>query len=258
MEALLTIRDLTVTVDQVEGQKTVLDGVSFEIPPLSIVGLVGGSGSGKTTTGLSILKLLPLALKIEKGEVLFQGENLLKVSSQRLCQLRGKDISMVFQEPLEALNPVLNMGCQIDEVLRFHTTLNFQERRKKILELLGSVGLSDPSRLMEEYPHRLSGGMRQRVMIAQAIAANPQLIIADEPTSNLDVTLQAKIMELFRQLRNEFKLSILLISHDLGMISHLADKIVVMAEGRVVEQGPTPEILKNPQHEYTQKLLTLV
>ncbi len=258
MESLLTIRDLTVTVHQDQGRKALLDHVSFDIPHLSIVGLVGGSGSGKTTTGLSILRLLPLGLKLEKGEIHFNGENLLQASEDKLRQIRGKDIGMVFQEPLEALNPVLNIGCQVNEVLQFHTILNSHQRRERVLELLNLVGLTEPQRVIEDYPHRLSGGMRQRVMIAQAIAANPQLIIADEPTSNLDVTLQAKIMELFRRLKEELKLSILLISHDLGMISHLADHIVVMSEGKVVEQGLTKQILENPKHEYTQRLLALI
>ena len=153
---------------------------------------------------------------------------------------------------------MLTIGSQIEEVLTFHTNLNSKQRRERILELLRVVGLLEPQRVVLNYPHRLSGGMRQRVMIAQAIAAKPQLIIADEPTSNLDVTLQAKIMELFRRLKDELKLSILLISHDLGMVSHLADKVVVMSEGSVVEEGPTQEIVTHPQHEYTQKLLALI
>ena len=258
MESMLTIRDLTVSVNDVAGRKTLLNNVNLEVPPLSIVGLVGGSGSGKTTTGLAILRLLPLALQIDRGSIFFQGENLLTIKEGRMRALRGKDIAMIFQEPLEALNPVFSIGYQIEEVLKFHTALRENQRKERIFELLNLVGIPEPKRVAQNYPHQLSGGMRQRAMIAQAIAANPKLIIADEPTSNLDVTLQARIMELFRQLKDQLKLSILLITHDLGMVSHLADRIIVMTEGQVVEQGETKAVLSNPQAAYTEKLLAFL
>ena len=258
MESMLTIRDLTVSVNDVAGRKTLLNNVNLEVPPLSIVGLVGGSGSGKTTTGLAILRLLPLALQIDRGSIFFQGENLLTIKEERMRALRGKDIAMIFQEPLEALNPVFSIGYQIGEVLKFHTALRENQRKERIFELLNLVGIPEPKRVAQNYPHQLSGGMRQRAMIAQAIAANPKLIIADEPTSNLDVTLQARIMELFRQLKDQLKLSILLITHDLGMVSHLADRIIVMTEGQVVEQGETKAVLSNPQAVYTEKLLAFL
>jgi len=250
-QSLLHLEDITVTV----GNKVLLDSVDFEIPELSITALVGGSGSGKTTTGLAILRLLPPALSMQKGKIFFGGEDLLKASRERMRQIRGAGISMVFQEPLNAFNPVFTIGYQIDEVLQFHTSLNRSQRQKRVLELLDLVELPGPKRVARDYPHQLSGGMRQRAMIAQAIAAGPKLIIADEPTSNLDVTLQARIIELFRKLKDELKLSILLITHDLGMVEHMADHVAVMTQGTIVESGITNEVLSSPKHPYTQELM---
>ena len=227
----------------------------MEVPALSVTALVGGSGSGKTTMGLAILRLLPLGLVVSQGRILFIGKDVLKFPEERMRLLRGKDISMVFQEPLYAFNPVFSIGGQIEEVLRAHSALSVRQRRERILELLNLVGLPDPKRTAGNYPHQLSGGMRQRAMIAQAIAAGPKLIIADEPTSNLDVTLQANIMELFRKLKDELKLSILLITHDLGMVAHMADHVAVMTEGKIVERGITREVLEKPQHPYTRTLM---
>lgn len=251
---LLTIKNLTITVDDSGGKKLV-DGLNFGIPELGITSLVGGSGSGKTTTGLSILRLLSPALKINKGEIIFKGRDLLKLPEDEMRRLRGKEIGMVFQEPLNAFNPVFTIGYQINEVLRYHTALTASSRQKKILDLLDIVGMPQPTRIAASYPHQLSGGMRQRAMIAQALAGDPSLIIADEPTSNLDVTLQARIIELFRKLRDELKLSVLLITHDLGMVAHLADEIVVLTEGKAVESGQTKDIMDEPKHAYTQKLM---
>jgi len=254
-EPLLHLKNLSVTVGDTPGVNSILKGIEIEIPQLSITALVGGSGSGKTTTGLAILKLLPYGLKIQSGEIYFGGENLYQLSQERLRQIRGGDISMVFQEPLHAFNPVFSIGYQIEEVLQAHTDLNRTRRQKQILELLDLVGLPEPKQTAVNYAHQLSGGMRQRAMIAQAIAANPKLIIADEPTSNLDVTLQARIIELFKKLRDELSLSILLITHDLGMVAHMADNVAVMTEGRIVERGVTKEVLNNPSHKYTQDLM---
>jgi len=254
-ESLLHIKNLSVTVGNASDAKFILRNVDLEIPQLSITALVGGSGSGKTTTGLAILKLLPHGLKMQSGEISFSGEDLLQLPHERLRQIRGGDISMVFQEPLYAFNPVFSIGYQIDEVLQVHTSLNRAQRQARILELLDLVGLPDPKQTVGNYSHQLSGGMRQRAMIAQAIAANPKLIIADEPTSNLDVTLQAHIIELFKKLRDELKLSILLITHDLGMVEHMADNVAVMTEGKIVESGVTREVLNNPSHKYTQELM---
>jgi len=252
--SILTIRNLTVALADDPAQK-IIDGVTFSVPPLSIVALVGGSGSGKTTTGFSVTQLLSPALRITQGEIFFKEEDLLKVKPVRMRSLRGKEIGMVFQEPLHAFNPVFTVGTQIEEVLRQHTSLSRKEIRKRISDLMMQVGLSDAARVTDSYPHQLSGGMRQRAMIAQAIAASPLLLIADEPTSSLDVTLQAKVLELFRHLRDQFKLSILLITHDLGVVAHLADYVVVLERGKVVESGPTRDVVGNPKHPYTQKLM---
>lgn len=251
---LLVVENVTVTV----AGKNIVDATSLEVPALSVTALVGGSGSGKTTLGLAVLRLLPLGLNVRQGRIWFDGREILGLSEERMRFLRGKDISMVFQEPLYAFNPVFSIGDQIGEVLGVHTSLNLRQRRARILELLDIVGLPDPRRVARNYPHQLSGGMRQRAMIAQAIAAGPKLLIADEPTSNLDVTLQARIMELFRELKDELKLSILLITHDLGMVSHIADRVAVMTQGKIVEQGMTQDVLKDPRHPYTRTLMETI
>jgi len=254
-QSLVRLEDITVTVGEGAGAKVLVDSINLEIPELSITALVGGSGSGKTTTGLAILRLLPFALNVQKGKIFFNGKDLLEASEERMRQIRGGSIGMVFQEPLNAFNPVFTIGYQIEEVLQFHTSLNRLQRQKRILELLDLVGLPEPQRVVKDYPHQLSGGMRQRAMIAQAIAANPKLIIADEPTSNLDVTLQARIIELFKKLKDELNLSILLITHDLGMVQHMADNVAVMTQGKIVESGVTGEVLSSPKHEYTRDLM---
>jgi len=254
-EPLLKIEGLSVTVYEGGRAKNIVNGIDLEVQKLGIVALVGGSGSGKTTTGLAILRLLQPGVSISGGQIHFEGVDLLKLPKEKMRQLRGSSISMVFQEPLDAFNPVFSIGYQINEVLLFHTQLNSQQRRERLYELLDLVGLPEPKQLAKSYPHQLSGGMRQRAMIAQAIAANPKLMIADEPTSNLDVTLQAKIMELFNKLRNELNLSILLITHDLGMVEHMADRIVVMRSGEVVEAEATRMIVEKPKHEYTRQLI---
>ena len=252
---MLHIKDLTITVQENGLTKKIVDKVSLIIPPQTIAALVGGSGSGKTTTGLAVLKLLSPALNIEQGQVLFKDKDILRSSAEQLRRLRGKKISMVFQEPLNAFDPLFTVGYQIEEVLIYHTGLSPADRRKRVLELLETVGVPDPLRVLNSYPHQLSGGLRQRAMIAQAIAGDPELIIADEPTSNLDVTLQAHILELFRKLRRELRLSILLITHDLGVVAHLADEVTVLNQGQVVESGKVADIISRPQHPYTQQLM---
>jgi len=255
---ILEIENLKVVVPEGTGTKTLVNDLSFNIGQERIVSLVGGSGSGKTTTGLAILRLLPPALSIRKGAIKFYDQDLLKYSKSKMRSLRGKDISMVFQEPLDAFNPVFRIGYQIEEVLSCHTKLRSKQRKEKVLYLLKTVGIKDPKRVAANYPHQLSGGMRQRAMIAQAIAVDPKLIIADEPTSNLDVTLQAKIIELFQRLRDELHLSILLITHDLGVVKHLADDVAVLFKGKIVEQGKTKEVIDNPKHEFTKNLLKTI
>jgi len=250
---LLNVKNLTVSV--VGNNNKIVDSLYFKIPENSIVGLVGGSGSGKSTTGFSIVKLLDPGLNLDSGEILFKGRNLLKLSDDQLQKVRGGEISMIFQEPLNAFNPVFTIGYQIDEMMQYHTSLNKEQRDERVLELLDIVELPDPSRVAKSYPHQLSGGMRQRAMIAQAIAADPKLIIADEPTSSLDVTLQARIIDLFKKIRTELKLSILLITHDLGMVSHICDEVIVMNKGRIVESGLTKDVIDNPRDAYTKELM---
>jgi ABC-type glutathione transport system ATPase component len=250
MEQLLLIKDLTVAV----GGKILVDRVSFDVPQGKIVAIAGGSGIGKTTIGLSILRLLPAALDIKQGRIVFEGRNLLASSEEEMRQVRGARIGMIFQEPLSALDPLFTIGRQIDEVLVAHTELSNQVRYKKILDALSEVGLPDPQRAYASFPHQLSGGMRQRAMVAQAMVCGPSLIIADEPTSSLDMTLQVKIMELFGHLKKK-KLSILLIAHDLGMISHIADEVIILRQGQMVEAGPVNKVIAQPRHEYTKALV---
>ncbi len=255
--ALLQLKNLTVSVTDEGEEKNLVNDVSLSVESNRIVALVGGSGSGKTTTGLSILRLLPPALSVKKGEIIFGGKDLLGYTESAMQKLRGKEIGMVFQEPLYAFNPLFTIGYQIAEVLKTHTDLSANKIVDKVLELLQMVEISDPKRVASSYPYQLSGGMRQRAMLAQAIAASPKLIIADEPTSNLDVTLQARIMQLFRRLKDKLNLSILLITHDLGVVRHLTDEVVVLAQGKVIESGPAAQILANPKEEFTQRLVKI-
>lgn len=250
MKYLLEVDQLTVQV----GQKLLLDHVSFKAGQGRITALVGASGSGKTTIANAILRLLPAALEITKAQILFEHKNLRAMSPEKLRRLRGKEIAIVFQEPLWAFDPLMTIGQQMDEVLAVHTSQGKIKRRQNILEVLSKVQLPNPKEIYDRYPHQLSGGQRQRAMIAQALVTHPKLIIADEPTSNLDVTLQAKIMEMLRQFKKE-GMTILLISHDLGMVAHLADEVVILENGKVVEAGPVKQIMENPKHKYTQKLM---
>ena len=225
MNPLLSIKNLTVAV----GAKEIVHNVSFDVPQGKIVAVAGASGSGKTTIGLSILRLLPSALSITQGSIVFEGQDLLGFSCERMRQCRGARMGMVFQEPLSAFDPLFTVGAQCDEVLCAHTKLSKQERYKKVLDTFAEVGLSDPKQAYKSFPHQLSGGMRQRAMVAQAMVCGPSLIIADEPTSSLDIILQVKIMGLFSRLRKK-NISILLISHDLEMISHLADETILLRQ----------------------------
>jgi len=255
MANVLEIRNLSVEVFESGVSKKIINDVTFNVGEHGVTALVGGSGSGKTTTGLAVMRLLGPGLSITKGEIILAENNVLGLSKDAMRRIRGGVVSMVFQEPLDAFNPVFTIGYQIDEMIKFHSDLSVHQRKEKIHHLLEQVGLENPPQVAGSYPHQLSGGMRQRAMIAQAIAAGPRLIIADEPTSNLDVTLQARIIELFEKLKDELKLSILLITHDLGLVEHFADHVVVMSAGKVVEAKPCVQLIEQAEHEYTKKLL---
>ncbi len=252
---LLKISDLKVSYDADYAYQAVLDGMDFVIREGEVLALVGASGCGKSTAALSILKLLNPKASIEKGKIIYKGKDLLSLSLEDMRKIRGREISIIFQEPLSALNPVFNIGYQMSEMLKLHPGLDSNKIDKRILELLKQVGIPSPDRVVGSYPHQLSGGMRQRVVIAMSISLNPKLIIADEPTSNLDVTLQAQILDLFRKLKKELGLSILLITHDLGIVENLADRICIMQNGKVIEEDITPILLRKPQKDYTKELL---
>jgi peptide/nickel transport system ATP-binding protein len=254
-DALLRIDDLRVRFRTGAGVVEAVNGVSFEIFPGETLAVVGESGSGKSVTAMAVLGLLqsPPA-SVDGGRVLFRGEDLLKASPARLRALRGNQISMIFQEPMTSLNPVFSIGDQIGESLELHRGLDSDEARAETARLLELVGIPDPERRLDEYPHRLSGGMRQRVMIAMALACRPALLIADEPTTALDVTVQAQILELLAALQRAVGMSILLITHDLGVVAEAARRVVVMYAGSVVEHAFTDELFERPRHPYTAGL----
>ena len=257
-DAILKINNLKVYFYSEQGTNRVIDGLNLEIDRSEIRALVGGSGSGKTLTGLSILRLQPPQADVVGGKISWNDKDILELPDEKMRKIRGKEISMVFQEPLTSLNPVFTIGYQISEAIGLHTNLKQKEIREKAIELLRKVRIGQPEKVIGDYPHQLSGGLRQRVMIAMAIAGNPQLIIADEPTSNLDVTLQAQILELFRELRDTLNLSILLITHDLAVVSHLANYVSIIHQGRIIEEGTTIDVLNDPKENYTKKLVKAV
>jgi len=255
-ETLLDVRDLRMAFETEAGTARALFGVSFSVAPAETVGLVGESGCGKTVTALSILRLLPSPPAIvEGGEIRFRGEDLLSLPEKRMCGVRGKSISMIFQEPMSSLNPVLTVGEQVAEVFTAHRVCGKREAAERAVEWLRKVHMPDPGRRAREYPHQLSGGMRQRAMIAMALALEPALLIADEPTTALDVTIQAQILSLLRELREREKMAVLLITHDLGVVHDFADRTAIMYLGRIVEIGPTRDLFADPVHPYTQGLL---
>ena len=232
-----------------------VEGVSLTVNEGEVVGVVGESGCGKSITALSIMKLVPSPGRYVNGRVYFKGRDLLQLPEKELQKIRGKEISMIFQEPMTALNPVFTVGYQIEEVLKVHTKLDTVERKKKVLEIMAKVGLPDPEKRYKEYPHQLSGGLRQRVMIAMALVMTPPLVIADEPTTALDVTIQKQILGLIKNLKEEFGLSMIFISHDMGVIKEIADRVYIMYAGKVVEEGTKKEIFENPLHPYTKGLI---
>ncbi len=255
---LLKVQELQVRFDTPRGILQAVAGVSFELAPGETLGLVGESGCGKTVTAMSILRLLPSPQATVTGEIRFLGEDLLSSPEERLRQIRGDRIAMVFQEPMTALNPVLTIGEQVMEVLRLHRGLSNHQARREAAAALTRVGLPEAERRLKQYPHQLSGGLRQRAMIAMALACEPDLLIADEPTTALDVTIQAQILALLGRLQAELGLSILFITHNLGIVAQTADRVAVMYAGLIVEQAPTRELFKHPDHPYTRGLLGAV
>ncbi|TBY85739.1 ABC transporter ATP-binding protein [Rhizobium leguminosarum] len=255
-EPLLSVRDLSVAFHQGGETSLAVDHISFDIAKGEVVALVGESGSGKSVSANSILRLLPYpSASHPSGEILFKGKDLLKASERALREVRGNDITMIFQEPMTSLNPLHTIEKQIAEILALHQGVTGQPARERVLELLNQVGIREPEKRLKAYPHELSGGQRQRVMIAMALANRPELLIADEPTTALDVTVQAQILELLRQLKAVHGMSLLFITHDLGIVRKFADRVCVMTKGKIVETGSVDEVFANPKHDYTRHLL---
>jgi oligopeptide/dipeptide ABC transporter ATP-binding protein len=256
--ALLEIRDLVTEFHTERGIVRAVDGVSFEVPRRGTLGVVGESGSGKSVTALSVMRLIAPPGKVAAGQVMYDGKDLLQLSPPEMRAIRGNRIAMIFQEPMTSLNPVFTAGDQVGEAVRLHQKKSRAEARQIAIEMFRLVGIPSPEERVDTYPHQLSGGMRQRVMIAMALACKPDLLIADEPTTALDVTIQAQILDLLRSLQRELGTSILLITHDLGVVAETCDEVVVMYAGRVVERAPADELFAAPRHHYTAGLLRSV
>ena len=254
-DVLLRVNGLT-TVFEVGGRTlTAVDGVSFDVRRGETLGLVGESGSGKSVTALSIMRLVQPPGRIAGGSIVFNGGDLLRLPEDDMRRVRGAEISLIFQEPMTALNPVFTVGDQIAEALIVHRKAGRREAKRRAIDLMASVRITDPERRVRDYPHQLSGGMRQRVLIAIALACSPSLVIADEPTTALDVTIQADILDLLREMKDRLHISLLLITHDLGVVAQTADRVAVMYAGRIVEEGPVRAIFHDPRHPYTRGLL---
>jgi oligopeptide/dipeptide ABC transporter ATP-binding protein len=253
--ALLEVKSLRTSFFTDDGEVRAVDGISFSVEPGKLMGIVGESGSGKTASVLSIMRLLPESAKIVGGEVLFEGRDLTKLPEPEMRAIRGAKIAMIFQEPMTSLNPVFTIGNQIAEAVRLHQKTSRGEARERAIEALKMVGIADPQRRVDDYPHQLSGGMRQRVMIAMALSCNPQLLIADEPTTALDVTIQAQILDLIRDLQSRLKLAVILVTHDLGIVAEYADTVTILYAARVMEQAPCNVLFKEPLNPYTKGLL---
>ena len=257
MELLLKVENLVTCFGTKKGIVKAVDGVSFEIKAGKILGIVGESGCGKSVTSLSIMRLLPDQLgKITDGSILFEGKDLRNLSEKEMVRIRGNKIAMIFQDPMTSLNPTMKVGKQIEEMLKEHRKeMSKADRKARAIELLSLVGISNPEARYDQYPHQLSGGMRQRVVIAIALACDPKVLIADEPTTALDVTIQAQILDLMRDLQKKIKTSIIIITHNLGVVANIADRVAVMYGGKLVETGDVEDIFHNPCHEYTKGLL---
>ncbi len=252
---LLEIKGLFTSFKTRDGLVRAVDGIDFHVDRGEIMGLVGESGCGKSVTSLSILRLVAKPGAIDAGEILFDGQDLLKLSSEEMRKIRGDRISMIFQQPTSSLNPVWDVGHQIEEVLRIHRGMKGKAAQGRALELLRMVGIPDPERRLKAFPHEMSGGMAQRVMIAMALACEPELLIADEPTTALDVTIQAQILDLIRKLRDETGTAVILITHDLGVVAEMADRVAVMYAGEIVEETDVVSLFRNPLHPYTRGLI---
>lgn len=256
MNHLLEVRNLTTSFFLEEGELKAVNDISFTVPKGKTLGIVGESGCGKSVTALSIMRLIPEPPgKIVSGQILFQGKDLTKIPLSEMRDIRGNKISMIFQEPMTSLNPVFTIGNQIEEAIALHQNLSTKEVKNKTVEMLRIVGISSPEKRVHDYPHQLSGGMRQRVMIAMALSCEPDLLIADEPTTALDVTIQAQILDLLRKLQDEFGMSIMIITHDLGVVAEIAHEVIVMYAGKIVEKASVEEIFELPLHPYTIGLL---
>jgi peptide/nickel transport system ATP-binding protein len=257
--ALLTVEDLTVDALTDRGATRVLHGISFALRAGETLCLAGESGSGKSVTSLSIMRLLPRAsLRIASGRIVLAGADLTRLSDRAMREVRGGDVAMIFQEPMTSLNPVMSVGAQLVEAIKTHQEANERAARSRALDMLNAVHITQPARRLTQYPHELSGGMRQRVMIAMALSCRPKVLIADEPTTALDVTVQAQILRLIRELKSEFGTSVLLITHDMGVVAEMADRVAVMREGRIVEIGATVDVFERPQAVYTRELIAAV
>lgn len=258
MSHLLTISDLTIAFTGDSGTHEVTDHLSLTLDEGEVVCLVGESGCGKSVTAMSLLGLLGPGGSVTEGSICYEDRDLLTLSEKELDQIRGKEISMIFQDPMSSLNPTFTIGYQIMEGLRIHLGLKKREAWVRAVELLARVGMKEPELVMKSYPHTLSGGMRQRAIIAMALACNPKLLIADEPTTALDVSVQAQIMELLKKLQKESRMAVLLITHDMGVVSHMADRVLVMYAGQIVEEAEAEELFRHPSHPYTRALLAAI
>jgi oligopeptide/dipeptide ABC transporter ATP-binding protein len=255
---VLRLEGLKTYFKTTDGIIKAVDGVDLTLRPGGILGVVGESGCGKSVTALSILRLLPRTGQIVGGRILFEGQDLTAASEEEMREVRGNAVSMIFQEPMTSLNPVFTVGKQVAEAIRQHLHLSERDLRARVIEMFELVGIPDPVKRVRDYPHQLSGGMRQRVMIAIALACNPRVLIADEPTTALDVTIQAQILDLLRELQRQNRMAIVLITHDLGVIAEMADEVAIMYAGKVVEHGSVDQIFDNPLHPYTQGLLASI
>jgi len=257
-QPLLKVNNLKTYFFTDDGVVKAVDGVNFEVYPGETLGIVGESGCGKSVTSLSILRLLDEKGKIVDGEIIFEGKDLVKLDENEMREIRGNDIAMIFQEPMVALNPVYTVGDQIMEAIILHQKVHKDEARKIAIDMLRKVGIPEPEKRVDEYPHELSGGMRQRAMIAMALSCHPKLLIADEPTTALDVTIQAQILELMKQLQKDLDMAIIMITHDLGVIAEISDRVAVMYAGKMVEYTDVKRLFKNPKHPYTWALLNAI